>query len=405
MTERDAPPQRSLFRPREKQGHHRVTFVELFFDLVFVFAVTQLSHQLLERFTPLGALQTALCTFAVWWVWIYTSWITNWLDPERAPVRLMLFALMIAGLALSTSIPEAFEGRGLVFATAYVAMQIGRTLFMLGTIPAADTALRRHFLRVLVWLILAAVFWICGAFYDGPARLTLWLVALALDYVSPAVRFWTPRLGASSVRDWAIEGGHIAERCSLFVIIALGESVLVTGASFSHADWTGSTLTAFAVAFVGSLAMWWIYFDTGAESGSEQISHAAVPGSLARLAYTYLQLPIVAGIILTAVANELLLASPNGHVAWKTAISWLGGPLAYLVGMLLFKRAIRGRFQLSHLVGIASLLALCPVGRLLSPLALAASVVFLLSVVAGWETLSLRGKSGQRASAEGPRAP
>src|SRR5690349_7504942 len=102
---------RSLFREKLAQGHHRVTFVELFFDLVFVFAVTQLSHTLLGHFTPLGLLQTGLLTLAVWWVWIYTSWITNWLDPNRSPVRLMLFALMFAGLALSTSIPKAFESR------------------------------------------------------------------------------------------------------------------------------------------------------------------------------------------------------------------------------------------------------------------------------------------------------
>src|SRR5215208_4049614 len=115
----------SLFRSRTERQHHRVTFVELFFDLVFVFAVTQLSHKLVEDFSPLGVLETALLLLAVWWVWVYTSWITNWLDPDRTPVRLMLFVLMLAGLGLTTSIPKAFETRGLVFAAAYAAMQVG----------------------------------------------------------------------------------------------------------------------------------------------------------------------------------------------------------------------------------------------------------------------------------------
>src|SRR5499426_2596352 len=119
-------PRRGLFRARSAHGHHRVTFVELFFDLVFVFAVTQLSHGLLAHLTPLGALQTGLLMLAVWWAWIDTAWITNWLDPEKPAVRLMLFALMLAGLVLSSSIPRAFEDRGLTFAFAYVVLQVGR---------------------------------------------------------------------------------------------------------------------------------------------------------------------------------------------------------------------------------------------------------------------------------------
>src|SRR5262245_16468349 len=112
----------NLLRVREAHAHSRVTYVELFFDLVFVFAITQLSHLLLEHLTLGGLVQTTLLLMAVWWVWIYTSWVTNWLDPEKIPVRLLLFALMLAGLVLSTSIPEAFESKGLAFAGAYVVM-------------------------------------------------------------------------------------------------------------------------------------------------------------------------------------------------------------------------------------------------------------------------------------------
>jgi low temperature requirement protein LtrA len=125
----------TLLRPIVPNQHNRVTYAELFFDLVFVFAVTQISHTLLGRFTPLGALQTTLLLLGVWWVWVYTSWVTNWLDPERTPVRILLFGLMLGGLVLSTSIPKAFESRGLWFAIAYAAMQVGRTAFLLASIP------------------------------------------------------------------------------------------------------------------------------------------------------------------------------------------------------------------------------------------------------------------------------
>src|SRR6202035_4019364 len=127
----------ALYRAITPHRHSRVTYAELFFDLVFVFAVTQISHTLLGRFTPLGALQTTLLFLAVWWVWVYTSWITNWLNPELTPVRILLFLLMLGGLVLSTSIPMAFESRGLWFASAYAAMQVGRTMFWVLSTPRA----------------------------------------------------------------------------------------------------------------------------------------------------------------------------------------------------------------------------------------------------------------------------
>jgi hypothetical protein len=138
-----------LFRPLVPNQHSRVTYAELFFDLVFVFAVTQISHTLLGRFTPLGALQTTLLFLAVWWVWVYTAWITNWLNPELTPVRVLLFSLMLGGLVLSTSIPKAFESRGLWFAAAYAAMQVGRTSFLLASIPRAQPSIRMNAVRIL----------------------------------------------------------------------------------------------------------------------------------------------------------------------------------------------------------------------------------------------------------------
>src|SRR6201988_1842650 len=195
----------ALFRAIVPNQHSRVTYAELFFDLVFVFAITQVAHLLLGRFTPLGAIQTTLLFLAVWWAWVYTAWITNWLNPEMTPVRVLLFLLTLGGLVLSTSIPTAFEGRGLWFALAYAAMQVGRTAFYLASTPPGRNLARDNAIRILAWLSASAGFWILGGFAEGPARLWLWAAALAIEYVSPASRFWTPGLGASTVEAWAVE--------------------------------------------------------------------------------------------------------------------------------------------------------------------------------------------------------
>ena len=380
----------AMFRALGPDQHGRVTYAELLFDLVFVFAVTQISHFLLGRFSLLGAVETTLLFLAVWWVWVYTAWITNWLNPELTPVRILLFLLMLGGLVLSTSIPQAFEARGHWFATAYAAMQVGRAGFFLAVTPASRVAAHRNAIRILAWLCASAVFWIVGGFAEDRRRLALWAVALAIEYASPLARFWIPVYGASSIEDWYVEGGHMAERCAGFIIIALGESIVVTGATFAELNWTTTAVLAFLSAFLGGLAMWWIYFHKGAEAGSELISKSAESGRLARSAYTYLHMPIVAGIILSAVADDLVLARPDGASDLRTAISTVGGPLLFLVGTILFKHTIRGWLQLSHIVGIVALALLAFFARELSPLPLSALATLLLIVVAVWESVSLR---------------
>lgn len=388
-------PRGAMFRVIVPNQPSRVTNAELFFDLVFVFAVTQISHTLLHRFTPLGALEVTLLFLAVWWVWVYTAWVTNWLNPELTPVRILIFLMMLGGLVLSTTIPSAFEGRGLWFAIAYAVMQVGRTAFWLFATPRHRTAVRHNAIRILVWLSISAVLWIAGGFSEGETRLWLWIAAVAWEYISPAVRFWVPKLGFSSVEAWAVEGGHMAERCAGFIIIALGEAVVVNGATFAELDWTAQNILAFVAALVGSIAMWWIYFHKGAEAGSERISKSAESGRLARLAYTYLHMPIVAGIILTAVSDELVLKHPTGHSDVRTIVSTIGGPLVFLVGTILFKHAIRGFLQLSHGIGIILLLALSWFAANLSPLWLSVATSVIMIVVAVWESVSLGSKPEQ----------
>jgi low temperature requirement protein LtrA len=383
-------PRGAMFRVLVPNQHSRVTYAELFFDLVFVYAITQISHTLLGRFTPLGAVQVTLLFLAVWWVWVYTTWITNWLNPELTPVRILLFLLMLGGLVLSTSIPTAFEGRGLWFATAYAAMQVGRTIFWLASVPPHRTLVRWNAIRILVWLSVSALFWIVGGFAQGNSRLLLWSVALAIEYVSPAVRFWIPYYGGSTIEEWSVEGGHMAERCAGFIIIALGEAVVVNAATFADLTWTTETVGAFVSAFVGSIAMWWIYFHKGAEAGSELISKSSESGRLARLAYTYLHLPIVAGIVLSAVADELVLQHPMGAPDVRTISTAIGGPMLFLVGTILFKHSIRGFLQLSHGVGIIALVILAWFARDMSPLMLSALTTAIMIIVAIWESVSLR---------------
>ena len=385
-----------LFRPIVPHQHGRVTYAELLFDLVFVFAVTQVSHTLLAKFTPLGALQTTMLLLSVWWVWVYTCWITNWLNPELTPVRLLLFVLMLGGLVLSTSIPMAFTSRGLWFALAYAAMQVGRTLFWLVSTPRERASARMNAVRILVWLSTSAIFWIAGGFAQGYARLVLWALALGIEYISPAVRFWIPKYGASSVADWYVEGGHMAERCAGFIIIALGESIVVTGATLADLNWTREVVVAFLSSFVASLAMWWIYFDKGARAGSELISNSSEPGRLARLAYTYLHLPIVAGIILSAVADDLVLWHPLGEPDARTVLSAVGGPLLFLIGTSLFKHTVRGFLQLSHGVGIIALCVIGWLGREWSPLTLSILTTALMIAVATWESISLRSGAAKK---------
>jgi low temperature requirement protein LtrA len=383
----------ALFRAIVPNQHSRVTYAELFFDLVFVFAITQVVHLLLGRFTPLGAIQTTLLFLAVWCAWVYTAWITNWLNPELTPVRVLLFLLMLGGLVLSTSIPHAFDARGLWFASAYAAMQVGRTLFWLLSAPRARPAVRWNAIRIFCWLSISAVSWILGGFASSAdRRLLLWAIALAIEYAGPLLRFWIPKYGASAIEDWYVEGGHMAERCAAFIIIALGESIVDTGAAFANLTWTRQNVAAFASAFVMAIAMWWIYFHKGAEAGSELISKSAESGRQARSAYTYLHMPIVAGIILSAVADELVLNHPTGIADLKTAISAIGGPLLFLVGTILFKQNIRGFLQLSHGVGIVGLTVLALFARELSPLMLSVATTVLLIVVAVWESVSLRSK-------------
>jgi len=382
----------TLLRERIHGVEAKVSSVELFFDLVYVFAVTQLSHRLLEHLSPIGALQTLLLWFAVWLGWQYTCWVTNWFDPEKLQIRVLLFALMGVALPMSAAIPEAFGERGLLFAGCYVGLQVGRSVFVLLCLGRGN-ALTPNFLRILGWTVISGIFWIAGALQeDATLRLALWAAAVLCEYVSPMFGFALPGLGRSSTRDWTIEGGHLAERCQLFVIVALGESILVTGATLAQAaDWGGDTAQAFALAFATSLILWWIYFDTSSRDASHRIAHAEDPGGMGAL-FHYLHVLIVGSVIVVAVGCELLMAHPHEHVGIKHVAATLGGPGLYLLGNALFRRVVYGRVPASHIAGLLGLAAWATAAAALgsSLLALCAGVVALLLLVAAWDGCTQR---------------
>lgn len=385
-------PPLGLFRPKGSHAEHKVSFSELFFDLVFVYAITQSAHLLIAHFTPYGVFQGLLVVLAVWWVWVFTTWVTNWLDPETVPVRLMLFVLMLLGMGLAIAIPQAFGKHGLLFALCYVAMQIGRTVFICLCSRQHRPELHRGFVRMTIWFCASATLWITGALQDDVFRTLLWSLAILIEYASASLSFAVPGLGRSDSKDWDISGPHMAERCGLLLIIALGESLLVTGNTFSGTHWDAATITTFLSAFVTTVAMWWLYFSLSAERASDVIAESDNRGHLGRLVYTYVHLLLIIAIVLVAVADEFVLAHPHGHTSIATMVAMIGGTALYLVANILFKWLVFRGHPLSHYIGLGLLAALCFVAFVVPPSMVALATTLILVIVAIQETVVVMGK-------------
>jgi low temperature requirement protein LtrA len=325
---------------------------------------------------------------------VSTAWFTNWFDPDRRPVRVVLVLVMLASLVMTAALPEALGDRGPWFAGAYVAIQVGRSTFAVVALRRraddaddADATLLRDQQRALVWALVSAVPWLVGGIVHGPARPALWVAALAIDYVAPAVGFRVPGWGRSATTDWAIEGQHLAERCQLFLIVAFGESILATGATFADEEPTAGTVASLTVAFGGNVALWWLYFDKHAERAAATLAGHHDPGRLGRIAYTYLHLPIVAGVIVTAVGDELALGDPTGATATATAATILGGPALFVAAHAVFTAVLLRRVSVWRVVGVVALVALAPVASMVSPLTLSLLATLVVAALAAWEAL------------------
>jgi low temperature requirement protein LtrA len=365
---------------RDRSGAQRVTNIELFFDLVYVFAVTQLSHYLLGETTFDGAFQTAILLAMVWLAWAYTTWVTNWLDPERLQVRLLLVVLMLISLAMSAELPHAFGDLGIWVGGAYALMQNGRTAFMVFALPAGS--LRRNYERIQVWCVVSGALAVGGGLVGGHARELLWLLAVGVDVLGGVIGFAVPWLGRSRTADWTIEGGHFAERCQAFILIALGESIVIIGASlYALKHVTATSIGAFVAAFAGSVALWWLYFDRSADDSAEVIARSDDPGRLGRTAYHLIHPVMVAGIIVAAAGDQKVLASPSSHAA-PSAWLILGGPALFLAGHAAFKYVIWRIISWPRLAGVAVLALLGAAAPVLPDIALAGCAAMVVAVVA-----------------------
>jgi len=370
-------------------GAARVTNVELFFDLVYVFAVTQLSHHLLHDPTITGALQTALLLAMVWLVWAYTAWVTNWLDPQRMPVRLLLIALVLVALVMWAAIPEAFGSLGLIIGIGYAVSQIGRSVFALVALWGGP--LRQNFQRILAWCVVSGALAVAGGIVTGPARGWLWLAAVGVDLLGGVAGFYTPGLGRSATTEWTIEGNHLAERCQAFILIALGESIVVTGATLSRQLMSGVTAAeaaAFLIAVIGSVGLWWLYFDRSGGEAARVIAASADPGRLGRTAYHLIHPVMVAGIIVVAAADQVVLSRPGTTGVASTAWLILGGTALFIAGHAAFKIAVWRVVPWSRLVAIAILGLLGLATPHLSALELGACAAAVVIAVAALDHLT-----------------
>jgi low temperature requirement protein LtrA len=366
---------------RDRSGEQRVTNIELFFDLVYVFAVTQLSHYLLREPTIGGALRTALLLAMVWLAWSYTTWVTNWLDPERMAVRLLLVVLMLLSLAMSAALPRAFANFGLLVGAAYAIQQIGRTTFMV--IVLRGNPLERNFQRVLAWCLVSGALAVGGGLVAGHGRELLWLLAVGVDVVGGMARFATPWLGRSHTSDWTIAGGHFSERCQAFILIALGESIVIIGATLSGMQHiAASAVAAFVVVFVGSVALWWLYFDRSAAASAQVIATSDDPGRLGSTAYHLIHPVMVAGVIVAAAGDEKILTSPASAATVASAAMILGGPALFLAGHAAFKYVMWRVYPWTRLAGVAVLALLIPLAPVLPEIALAACAAVVVAAVA-----------------------
>jgi low temperature requirement protein LtrA len=240
---------------------------------------------------------------------------------------------------------------------------------------------------VLFWSLLSGVLWIAGGVADPHQRLIIWAGALAIELVAPAVGYPTPFLGRSRTDEYDIDGGHFAERCEGFVIIALGESIAVAGATAARAGLPTTTVFALIVAFLGTAALWWLYFDTVGDTSRQVIAESEQAGRLARDAYTYIHVLIVGGIIAAAVGDNLLLAHPADRLGAVGAATVIGGPALFLLGEMLFRLRVTGTVSSRRLACVGALALTAPISTSISAIALVAVVTVMLMALALSEQL------------------
>lgn len=363
----------AVLRVRSSDEAPEVGAIELFFDLVYVFAIIQLSHYLLEHLTGIGVLQTAVLFLAVWWGWNYTAWAMNWLSPQHLAVRALTAFLMLAGLGMAVSLPHAFTDRPLLFAGAYICLQLVRSGFMVWATRGQQ--LGANYLKLLTWSAAASVIWLAGAFVPDDLRVWVWLLAVVVDYAAPLARFAVPGLGTAPMRTWPLHREHLAERNRLVFIIALGESILIMGFTLTDTALTAPVVAATVIGFLGLVLLWWNYFAVRIPHEREADPEGAQQTAIARTAFAYAHGVMIAGAIVVAVSIEQVTHHPSGEPDAAVIGCVTGGPALYLLGNMLYLYARTGLVPWSRVLAIAALAVLAAVATtgVLAPLALAAA--------------------------------
>jgi low temperature requirement protein LtrA len=367
----------SRFSATLREGE-RVRPLELFFDLVFVLAITQCTELMSSEQSWSGLAQGLLVLGVLWWAWVGYAWLTSVIDPEEGAVRLLMFAATAAFLVVSLCVPEAFSGLGLAFALAYGVVRVLHIgLFMLAS--GEDDNLRQSVRGLAVSTFVAVALLMLASLFDGLAQGALWALALLLDMGGPFF------FGAEG---WKLVPGHFAERHGLIVIIALGESIVAIGVG-AHEQLTLGIGTAAVLGVALSAAMWWLYFDVVALISARRLADAEagqVQNELARDSYSYIHLLIVAGIVLAAFGLKTTIGHSTSHLHYVPAFALLGGAATYLLGLVAFRwRHVhslnRRRFGLAVV-----LLILIPVATAVPALVALAIVVVLFWALIGYET-------------------
>jgi low temperature requirement protein LtrA len=364
---------------RAPGAEREVSALELFFDLVYVFAIGQLSHHLLEHVDLRTGAETLILALAVFYAWYMVAWGANWLDPDPLPVRLALVGLMFASLLMSVAIGDAFDGRAWLFVTGYLLLQVGRAAFLIVALRGRPQG--EHFVNDLVWELLTGVLWVAGAIADDDARLVLWGLAVAAVYAGAWAQHWLPGRGRRvDLEHTEIAGGHLVERFRLFFIIVLGETVLLMGTAFAGEPFELERLLALAIGFAGTVALWWCYFQR-AEALGAQAAEAPENAGAVGLWGTWTLTLMVLALIAIAVADELAIAHPGDDATLGFTILAFGGPALFLLAQLLFHHAALGRVPRSRPAGLAALAILAVATAELTLIAgMAASTAVLIAV-------------------------
>ena len=359
-----------------------VTYVELYFDLVFVFALFRVTQSLLEGLTWINAYRVLIMLLAVWSVWLYTNLLTDSLEPRTIRLQLLVIGSMFGALLMAAAIPEAYTRRGLLFAVVYVAVNLGRGVIVAFALRHDDLGLRP--LRAAFWFAVSAVPWLAGAKVEGDARLALWSVAIAIDYASALLRWPTPGIGSTPPELLNLASEHFAERYRQLVIIALGEAVVAVGTNLHDRDFSLRRGTAFTVSFATAGLLFWIYFHRVREKLGPVFSGAPDPGVRNREA-GLAHLLMVIGLVAVSASSELVIMEPTKAAPLSWVATIIAGPAFFLAGHALLGRRVFAGVAAPRLIGVGVLIAAVPVLVGLPVLVGTGVVATVLIAIVGWD--------------------